>query len=91
MFPVSPRVLLPAIVALVSGLWALAEWQAERGLAEPLEMLESDPETPEAREARERREAARIDQAERKLKLAEAREARLRGNAGPGEAEAEGA
>jgi hypothetical protein len=81
MFPLSPRVLFPAIVALVSGLWALTEWQAERALAEPLEALELDAEAleldAEALEARNRREAARLELAERKLKLAETREARL--------------
>jgi hypothetical protein len=82
--PLPARVLFPAIVALVSGLWAIAEWQAERAIAEPLEL--DDAELAEAREAAERRRAAAEEWAERKLKLEEAREARLTGrsNAEPG-------
>jgi hypothetical protein len=86
MIPIPARVLFPALVSLVSGLWALAEWMDHHAdritVAEPMEL---DPETErEAREAAERR----LKLAERKQRLAEAREARLAGTTGQASREA---
>jgi hypothetical protein len=73
MIPVPARVLFPALVSLVSGLWALAEWLDHRAV-EDLGVIDA-----EDREATERRRVAAEERAERKLRLAEAREARLAG------------
>jgi hypothetical protein len=74
MFPIPARVLFPAIVSLISGLWALAEWRAERAGGELLEVPELDEAAAEARSEAERR---RLELAERKQRLAEQKEARL--------------
>jgi hypothetical protein len=82
MIPVPPRVLFPALVSLVSGLWALAEWVDHRGV-EDLGVIDVQD-----REAAERRWAEAAELAERKVRLAEAREARLAGKPAPAQEEA---
>ena len=76
MIPVPARVLFPALVSLVSGLWALAEWIDHRAV-EDLGVIDVQD-----REAAEQRWAAAEERAERKLRLAEAREAGLAGRTG---------
>jgi len=71
MIPVPLRVLFPAAVSLISALWALAEWRSHRGDAATL------PDDENWRDEMERRQVAREQLAERKQRLAEAREARL--------------
>jgi hypothetical protein len=74
--PAAPlRVILPALVSVLSGLWAIAEWRAGRS-----DVLDVGPPEPAGNaddsDWRER-EARRIGLAERKQRLAEQREARL--------------
>ena len=69
-------------MSLVSGLWALAEWIDHRAV-EDLGVIDVQD-----REAAERRRAAADERAERKLRLAEAREARLTGGTGQASREA---
>ena len=71
MFPIPARVIFPAAVALLSALWAAAEWLAEYRAAPA-----GDFEPLDVGELAAQREAA-DERAERKLRLAEAREARL--------------
>jgi hypothetical protein len=75
-------VLLPAAISLLSGLWAVAEWRNHRGV-EDLGVIDL-----EDREAAEQRQAAAAELAERKLRLAEAREARLAGTPAQAQKEA---
>jgi hypothetical protein len=82
MIPIPARVLFPALVSLVSGLWALAEWMDHRAV-EDLDAIDVQD-----REAAERRRAAAEERAERKVRLAEAREARLAGRTGQAPREA---
>jgi hypothetical protein len=85
MIPIPARVLFPALVSLVSGLWALTEWLDHRAV-EDVGVIGVDDDA--AREAREAAERRRLELAERKMRLAEAREARLAGRTGQARKEA---
>ena len=81
MFPLSARVLFPAVVSLVTGLWAASEFLAERRyrMPEPIADVPDD----DWRITQQERQAAADDRAERKLRLQEIREARLSGKVNP--------
>jgi hypothetical protein len=64
MIPIPVRVLFPALVSLVSGLWALAEWRDHRAVHVAADV--DDDETQEI-------ERCRLEVAERMRKLREAR------------------
>jgi hypothetical protein len=80
------RVILPALISLLSGVWAFTEWREGRGYADVVEVdaPSLDLDDTEWRE----REQWRRGLADRQLRLEEAREARLaareRRNRAPG-------